>query len=164
MKASRCTCNSINVTQYTSAQSFLFLSKATCFDKRKKGKNAWYPWEILHLQSDQKRLSDKRQTYLTEQSDIRNNSETVFSKSAAPIKSSRDANTRHPQRQYTRAVTQEPAQWSQHGGQKQYRTKYRTVSTSSRRCTHPRCRTSPTIRNEKTTGNTTKYVWVFLII
>ena len=27
-----CACNSINVTQYTSAQSFLFLSKATCFD------------------------------------------------------------------------------------------------------------------------------------
>ena len=25
---------SINVTQYTSAQSFLFLSKATCFDKK----------------------------------------------------------------------------------------------------------------------------------
>ena len=32
MKALRCACNSINVTQYTSAQSFLFLSKVTCFD------------------------------------------------------------------------------------------------------------------------------------
>ena len=32
MKASRCACNSINVTQYTSAQSVLFLGKATCFD------------------------------------------------------------------------------------------------------------------------------------
>jgi len=29
MKASRCACNSINVTQYTPAQSLLFLSKAT---------------------------------------------------------------------------------------------------------------------------------------
>jgi len=27
MKASRCACNSINVTQYTSAQSFLFIFK-----------------------------------------------------------------------------------------------------------------------------------------
>ena len=49
------------------------------------------------------------------------------------------------------------AQWSQHGGQKQYRTKYRTVSTSRRRCIHPRCRTRPTTRNEKTTDKTTKY-------
>jgi len=32
MKASRCACKSVNVTQYTSAQSFLFLGKATCFD------------------------------------------------------------------------------------------------------------------------------------
>jgi len=29
------------------------------------------------------------------------------------------------------SVTQKPAQWSQHGGQKQYRTTYRTVPTSS---------------------------------
>ena len=61
-------------------------------------------------------------SYSTEQSDIWNNSETVFSKRAAPIKSNRNANTCHPQRQYTGAVTQKPAQWSQHGGQKQYRT------------------------------------------
>ena len=47
---------------------------------------------------------------------------------------------------------------SQHGGQKQYRTKYRTVSTPRRRYTHPRCRTSPTTRNEKTANKTTKYV------
>jgi len=32
MKASPCACDSINVTQYTSAQSISFLSKATCFD------------------------------------------------------------------------------------------------------------------------------------
>jgi len=32
METSRCACNSINVTQYRSAQSLLFLSKATCFD------------------------------------------------------------------------------------------------------------------------------------
>jgi len=32
MKASPCVCNSINVIQYISAQSFLFFSKVTCFD------------------------------------------------------------------------------------------------------------------------------------
>ena len=51
-----------------------------------------------------------------------------------------------------RAVSQKPAQWSQHGGQKQYRTKYWTVSTSRRRYTHPRCRINPTTRNEKTSN------------
>ena len=40
---------------------------------------------------------------------------------------------------------------------RQYRATYRTVSTSSRRYTHLRCRTSPTTRNEKT-DKTTKYV------
>jgi len=34
MKASRCACNSINVTQYTPAQTILFLSKATYFDQK----------------------------------------------------------------------------------------------------------------------------------
>jgi len=32
------------------------------------------------------------------------------------------------------------------------------MSTSRRRYTHPRYRTSPTTRNEKTTDKTTKYV------
>jgi len=32
------------------------------------------------------------------------------------------------------------------------------LHTSRRRHTHPRCRTSPTTRNEKTTDKTTKYV------
>ena len=179
MEASLCACNSINVTQYTSSQSFLLLRKATCFNKYEK--NAVYQFECLtchkiyigqngrpfrvrysehyndfkysnnrstfdqhivnqghcfgpmkeiinvihferkekllnilekclHLQRDQKRKSDKRQTYRAEQSNIRNNSETVFSKRAALIKSSRDANARHPQRQYTRAVMLKPAQ------------------------------------------------------
>jgi len=39
-----------------------------------------------------------------------------------------------------------------------YRTEYRTVPTSRRRYTHPRCRTSPTTRNDKPKDKTTKYV------
>ena len=53
---------------------------------------------------------DKRQTYRTGQSDIRSNSDAVFSKRAVHVGSGRDTNTRHPQGQYTRAVTQKPAQ------------------------------------------------------
>ena len=52
-------------------------------------------------------------------------------------------------------VSQKPAQWSQQGGQKQYVTKYRTVSTPRRRCTHPQ---SLTTRNENPADKTTKHV------
>ena len=62
------------------------------------------------------------------------------------------------ERHKTTKLPQKPAQWSQQGGQKQYRTKYRTVSTSRRRYTHRRCRTNPTTRNEKTADKTKKYV------
>ena len=55
----------------------------------RKEKNAWHPGEILHLQRNQKRKSDKWQTRLTEQSNIRNNSETFPLGRAAHIRKER---------------------------------------------------------------------------